>query len=126
MFKFLWALLKRFIPGLGSPYLLAGVALAAFMAGGWVVNKYVKAAEVSGLRTQIRTMQADSERRNKILVKREQARVEAQQDAQRWEQRWRRRLKTDETCKAWADSRLPDCVVSQLFRNASQDPKDIP
>jgi len=45
--------LVRFVPGLGSPYLLAGVAIAAFGAGGWTVHKFVKAAEVKSLEMRL-------------------------------------------------------------------------
>ena len=55
-------LLARFLPGLGSPYLLVGIAVAAFgvggWAGGWAIYKIVKDGEVRALESAITDQQA--------------------------------------------------------------------
>lgn len=58
MWGFLLSRVARFLPGLGSPWLLVVVATAAFGAGGWTVHKVVKAGEVKALESRIEDLKA--------------------------------------------------------------------
>jgi len=115
---FLKKYLGKFLPGLSSPYLIVGVAIASFAAGGWLVYKVVKADEAEALEAALKSQQT-------YYVTEAEIRARTQAKAL---QRANERSTVQEAIRYVKDS--PDCdlppivagVLDQRLQGRSLDP----
>ena len=111
-------------------YLLGAIGILLLVSAGlgwWLSKSLTRAgtieAERDSYQQALESYQGSIEKRDKLLVERGQERLRAQQEAERWRRKWREVQRDSVDCKAWADGRLPDCVIELLQQPGPAGPE---